>query len=379
MIASAGDPAAVAVRLRVLVATVAHRGDDARIAYRQISSLLEAGASVCFVAPLPDAIEVDERVVIRRSTGRHRLGAWWDLFREMRRRRSQFDVVLVHDLEAMVPVRMARPKAVVVWDVHEDLAASVIDRRWIPRPARRVAVRAVSLLERFARSSSRLVLAEEAYAERLGPWPVIPNTTMVPAVEPHALRQGRPYAIYVGRLSRHRGVDEMIEVGRLLAGTIDVVLVGHADGDVRERLTRAHEAGWVDVRGPLPNPAAMQLVEGALAGLCLLAPLPNYVVSMPTKLYEYASRAVPSIATPLPLARQAIEQSGSGVVVGYGGAREVVDALLEYASDADRRSTEGSAAYRWVNDSHNWCRDGERFVRHLAEWAEEHRLLERER
>lgn len=354
-----------AAPLRVLVATVAHRGDDARIAFRQIGALTAAGMHVLYVAPEPvvDAVRVAERIVVRRARGARRLRAWWQVMRIVHRRRADVDVVLVHDLELVLPVRLTRPRATVVWDVHEDLVASVADRAWIPRLARRPITMATAAVERVARWRTGLLLAERSYAERLGDWPIVPNTAVVDDRPPgrDGPRDDRK-VIYVGRLSRGRGLDTMIDVARGLGDAADVVLVGPADDDVLDTVEAAVRDGVVDWRGPLPNPVALRELDDALVGLCLLRPLPNYVGSMPTKIHEYAARGLATVSTPLPLAAAALEESGGGVVVPFDDPAAVCTAIRAYLADPAAAREHGRRAHAWAFANHNWTHDAVRFV-----------------
>jgi glycosyltransferase involved in cell wall biosynthesis len=355
---------------RVLVVTVAHRGDDARISERQIGALLRAGLQVSFAAPAPaDETRPIERIELPRAVGRRRIRAWWAAARAVRRCRGSVDLVLVHDLEAVIPVRLARPGVPVVWDVHEDFVASVSDRAWIPGPLRPVARWTTRAVERIARTGIGLLLAEAAYARRLGGWPIVPNTTVVPA-QPVPFDPGAPLrAVYVGRLSQARGVSTMIEAARHLQGRVEVVLIGPADEAAASDLRAAHDAGIVTWRGPLTNDAAMAVVDGALVGLCLLHPTPNYLVSMPTKVYEYYAHGVPAVVSRLPLAAAAVDESTAGVVVAEFDALAVAAAVLEYADDPRRRVAEGLAAHRWAAAHHDWTSDGCAFADHLRSLA----------
>ena len=69
-------------RLRVVVCTVVHHPADARIYYRQIQALLDAGHQVTYIAPFGELEDFPERtqpslttVTIPRAVGRRRLGA----------------------------------------------------------------------------------------------------------------------------------------------------------------------------------------------------------------------------------------------------------------------------------------------------------------
>ena len=218
--------------------------------------------------------------------------------------------MLVHDLELVLPARVAAWPRRVVWDVHEDLVQSVADRSWIPRTFRPVARALVALTERVATFGIRLLLAETSYADRFGSWPVVPNTTPVPdSLAPYS-DGSRPRLVYVGRISWSRGLAAMIEVGRRLDGACSVELVGAVDADAQAALDDAVGDGVVTWHGYLPNSDALALTEGALAGLSLLGEHGNFVGSMPTKIFEYLARGVPVITTPLPLAEQVVRRCG---------------------------------------------------------------------
>lgn len=367
--------------MRVLVVTVAHRGDDARIVHRQIRSLLDAGHSVTLVAPDPgdEARRLDppglSRVAVPRAVGRRRSSSW----RAARRAVGELgaiDVVLLHDPELVPVLGIGRRRGrVVVWDVHEDYVASVGDRRWLPGPVRPVVRAAVRALVWFARQRLRIVVAEHSYRDRFPNAPVVPNSTWV-AESPASVDEPRR-VVYVGRVSFGRGAAALVSVGEELSarGGPRLVVVGAADREVEALLRDAHDRGVLEWRGPLANPEAMRLVRGAVAGLSLLLDEPNYRHSQPTKVMEYMAQGTPVITTPLPLAAELVTTSAGGVVTrqwsGPALVDEVVDAVMTYAGDSARRDAHGSAGWRHAREHLDWNRDGAQFVRTLEAWVQE--------
>ncbi len=356
---------------RVQIVTVSHRGDDARIVFRQVGALARGGWTGTLVAPEPvtDLPSGFTRQVIRRAAGRRRVGSWLAAWRAVRSARGSFHLILVHDLEAVLPVKLAFPRAPIVWDVHEDLAASVVDRDWIPAQLRLAAGAVTSGVEWLVRRRTKLLLAEHSYAERLGPWPVVPNTAVVPELIAANSVEEPPVALYLGRISVSRGLRELIEVGRRVKGLAVVRLVGAPDAEVRRELEEAHARGDVEWLGPLPNPEALIELSRATVGLCLLHDLPNFERSMPTKVFEYFAHALPVISTPLPLAVGAISEASAGTVVEFGDVGGVVESINAYADDPERQVSEGRRGHRWVQENHDWTRDGADFERILRSWA----------
>jgi glycosyltransferase involved in cell wall biosynthesis len=367
--------------VHVLVITCAHRGDDARVVHRQIRSLLEHDHKVTLIAPEPgkEGSRQDppglERVVITRAAGRRRVSAWREARQVARRFARVVDVVLVHDPELLPVIGFGRwHGARLVWDVHEDFSASVVDRSWIPGLLQPLVKRLVGVLERFARRRFRVILAEDSYRTRFPDAPVVPNSTWV-LDEPAPLDAADLRVVYVGRLSQARGVSSLISVAEQLVhrGGPRLVLVGPADGDVEDMIKEAASQGTLEWRGVLSNPDAMAVVRGAVVGLSLLGNYPNYVHSRPTKVVEYLANGVPAITTPLPLAVEMIESSGAGVVTSHWFGPQLVadvaDAVMAYASSPALRGEHGANGWRYVREQLSWNSDGARFVGLLEGFA----------
>lgn len=396
------DPARA---LRVLVVTTVHTPLDARIHHRQIRALRAAGAEVVYAAPWratgtsPGAVVAGVRTLdLPRAVGRRRLGPLRAARRLIRRWAAEVDLVLLHDPELLLAVlgRLGGLPPVVL-DVHEDLAASLADRHWIPARLRPVAVRGARALEAVAADRlAGLLLAEDSYRERLGgDHPVVPNLPWLPVEAQVAGTHRR--VVYVGRISRSRGAAELVSLAARLAddpprprspeadggrepgaagatepngsgaaAPIAVELIGPADADVRASVQAAHDAGRLTWHGFLPNEHAMELVQGSIAGLAPLHDLANYRGSMPTKVVEYLANGVPAIVTPLPVATALVRDADAGVVVDFGDADALTGAVRELAADPARAAVLGTRGREYVRVNRSWDAHAPSFVAHLA-------------
>jgi glycosyltransferase involved in cell wall biosynthesis len=368
--------------MRVVVCTVVHHPADARIFYREIRALLDAGHDVTYIAPHDESPrpvqdqhhDESERpvgslttVTIPRAVGRRRLGALRAARAAMAARVADADLLLVHDPELLLVLPPRRRRPPTVWDVHEDTAAALTTKAWLPARLRSVAAGGVAFAERAAERRLHLLLAEHGYNDRFaGTHPVVPNTTYVPATA--APPSGPRRVVYVGWLSPDRGSAEMVSLGRLLAPHgIAVELIGQADA-----LARAHiEAGAdaVHWHGFVPNAEALRLVEGSLAGLSLLQDEANFRHSMPTKVAEYMARGVPAISTPLPLAVELVEAADGGFVVPFNDPQAACDAILRLDADLDLRIKMGLRAHEYALANLAWEPHASAFVAQLETWA----------
>src|SRR5262249_1980359 len=133
--------------VHVVVCTVVHHPADARIYFRQIRALLEAGHQVTYIAPFAEPgapvrnqnDHFPERadpsltpLTLPRAVGGPRLSAPRAARAAMAARAPDADLPLVHAPELLLapPPRRKRPPT--VWDVHEDTAAALTTKAWLP-------------------------------------------------------------------------------------------------------------------------------------------------------------------------------------------------------------------------------------------------------
>jgi glycosyltransferase involved in cell wall biosynthesis len=360
---------------RLLVVTVVHRPDDARILHRQIRLLRAEGFVVTYAAPwsatgvaAPDGLEVRD---LPRASGRDRLAALRAATRLLRAERTAHDLVLIHDPELLLAVRLAGVTALppVVWDVHEDTAVALVGRTWLPAVLRRPLGLLVQRLERWAERHVHLVLAEDGYRTRFRrEHPVVRNLPWTPTPDPGASDDdGLPVVLHVGRLSRGRGLIEMLELGRRLRGVARVELVGPVDDELRDALEAAVAEGAVRWHGFVPNDAIGVLLQRASVGLSLLHDEPNYLVSMPTKVLEYLVHGLPVVATPLPEVA-ALLSDGGGLLVDYRDVAMADAAVRRILDDADLAARLTLEA-RMLGESRTWEAEGARLASTLRSWA----------
>lgn len=362
--------------MRVLVVTVVHNPDDSRIRFREINALLDAGWHVTYAAPFTGyGLTVPESdnpacLDVPRAQGRSRAKAWRGAREILKRHGPDHDLIVLHDPELLTALqRLTLPP--VVWDVHEDTAAAVTLKPWLPRVLRRPVRWAYARAERAAEKRIELILAEYAYSDRfVRNHIVVPNVTGVPATVPPP---DEPRVMYVGSMTAARGTAEMVQTARIIheatGGAVTTELIGPASPDVEPLLRRGAAEGVLTWPGVLPNDQAMARLDGALAGLSLLRDHPNYRVSMPTKVTDYIAHGVPVITTPLPLAESLVNDSQCGIVVPFNDAQAAADAVLALWNTPEKRRAMGRAGHETARAHYDWTAHAERFARELERIA----------
>ena len=358
--------------MRIFVCTVVHHPEDARILHRQIRALLDAGHDVTYVAPFrarnvapwPGIDPLD----VPRAAGRRRLHAVRAARRTLAVHAKDADLLLLHDPELLLAVPH-RLRSRTVWDVHEDTAAALGAKGWLPAPLRIPLRFAVRRIERRAERRLKLLLAEEGYRDRFRrTHPVVPNTTHVPEAPPAP--PGDDRVIYVGQLSTARGAADLITLARLLrAEGIMLDLIGAADPDVRPLLRDAQRDRILRWYGFVPNDRALRIAEGALAGLSLLHDSPNYRHSMPTKVVEYMAHGIPVVTTPNPIAAEIVADAKCGLVVPFEDPEATATAIRRLRDDPTIRLDMGKRGYEAARARFHWPEQARLFVAQLEDWA----------
>jgi len=184
--------------------------------------------------------------------------------------------------------------------VHEDLPSQIESKEWVPRWARPVVRGIARGLYRVAERGFVLTLAEPGYQGLFArPHPVFanyPRSSAFPAPEP----SGDGSAIYVGDITRARGIEEAMEATARAGLTL--VAIGRVESTLAASLqAKAASRGMeLTLSGHLANPVALERVSVASVGLSPLRDQPNYRGSLPTKTLEYLAMGVPVVATDLP-------------------------------------------------------------------------------
>lgn len=356
--------------MRVLVLTVVHDPEDARIRHRQIVALRAAGHDVTLAAPftayqrpIPDDLTV---IDIPRSQGRHRFLAARTARRLLRKHGRDYDIVLMHDPELVLATLGLHVQGL-VWDVHEDTAAALGMKAWMPKFSRPAAGALIRAIERDAERRMPLLLAEESYAARFRKQhTVVRNSVAIPDDVTAAVDDR---VIYLGRLTAARGALDLVELGRRLAPDVRVHLVGPADDDCKAAIQAAQSEGAVVWHGFVPNDEALTMLPGALAGLSLLHEQPNYAHSRPTKIVEYMAHGLPVISTPNPASAELIQRHRCGTVVPFGDVGAAEAAVRELRDHPEERRRMAEAGRAAVISHYSWDADADLFVQSLEKLA----------
>jgi glycosyltransferase involved in cell wall biosynthesis len=179
---------------------------------------------------------------------------------------------------------------------------------------------------------------------------VVPNGSP-PAVGPEQVGfrdESHPVLVYVGRLSRLKGLDEAMEVARVVATStpdLEFVLAGEWEPPQYEehirRLAQQYELEDVVL---FPGPVDRQEKADLLARAWVLV-LPSHSEGQPWVILEAMSAGVPVVATDTGTIAETVEDGVGGFVVPIGDTRAMADRVSDLLQDDQLRTrmSEGAA------------------------------------
>jgi glycosyltransferase involved in cell wall biosynthesis len=269
-----------------------------------------------------------------------------------------------HDAE-LIPVGLAL-KALghrVVYDVHEDMPAFVLDKHWLPKWSRGPVSVLVGFLERFvAGVVDACVLARPPLQARLRPRRTVmvenhPILDQLPGARPFAERSGWQ-VVYAGVLAEEKGILELIAATAVAAKKYDdirLLLAGSAP--TASFLARmAATPGWdrVDFRGWIEPAAVGQLLASSRIGVVPLHPVANHLEAEPTKLFEYMHAGLAVISTDYPVNRQIVDRSGAGLVFPARDVGALADRIIWLREHPEEAAVFGAQGAAWVASNADW-------------------------
>ncbi len=360
------------MKTKVCILTTVHPPFDTRIFHKQAKTLVREGYDVTLIAQWSKDEIVDGVKIIALPTTRNRLtrifGLTWRAFRLALQQKA--DIYHFHDPEFLPSGVMLNlfTRAKIVYDLHEDLPRQILNKQWIPRCLRQITAWFAELAEIVGVSFiDRIVTATPVIADRF-PFAKTIVVQNYPKLEELKAKNPTPYryrplvAVYVGGISRLRGLEEMVRAIGLLPDDVKarLVLAGsfsppELENDVRQ-LT-----GWkrVDYLEWQSREGVKRLLSKVRIGLVTLHPTLNYIDSYPVKLFEYMSAGIPVVASDFPLWREIVEAAGCGLLVDPLKPEEIAKAMLwlfQHQSEAQAMGERGRKAvverYNWNKESH---------------------------
>ena len=343
---------------RICHFTSVHNPEDDRIFHKECVSLAKIGYET-YLVQQGESYEKDGVFIVgcgsRPESRRERMSAF---SREVFERALSLDcdVYHFHDPELLpFGLKLKRMGKSVVFDSHEDVPSQIMDKHWIPAPARLAVAAAYRAFETHVVSKIDVVVAAtphiadqfEGRAKRVVVVNNYPRTGDI-VFQTRPFCERAPIACYAGGINELRGERVMVEAMKGVRGAL--MLAGTHDAS-----QQAYEVPEnVIYLGQLNRAGINQLYGESVCGLVMLQPTRSYVYSLPVKMFEYMASGLPVICSDFPLWRTIVGDSNAGILVPPDDAVALSQAISRLFTDRETAQNMGECGRRAVDERYNW-------------------------
>jgi len=151
--------------------------------------------------------------------------------------------------------------------------------------------------------------------------------------------------LYVGRLAREKGMENLSTAFNIVAGRLPGArLLAAGEGPKREELVRAAERGGWAARLTLPGRVSREEARDLMRASDVFV-LPSWFESFSYTLLEAMACGLPSIATDVGGNRDLIDPERTGCLVPKNNPQELAGAMIRLAEDSETRLSMGREGY----------------------------------
>lgn len=302
------------MKIKVCHLTSVHGSKDIRIFTKMCRSLARCGFDVNLVVANAQS-EIEDSVQISGVTVRSANRLYRMIFgaRAVYKKalKVDADIYHIHDPELLPwAVKLHRKDKKVIYDSHEDVPQTILDKEWI-KPAffRKLLSRLFDIYEkRQARKLDGLISVLDSITHKFGH----PNAVTIHNFPRMEYFDAEPYVFddslvnrfklaYNGGLTEIRDIHIMVEAMDLLDERFILILMGQWESEVYRQKCIA-KPGWSKVleMGVIDLTLCMRILKASNIGLLLFKPISNHLNSLPNKSFEYMAAQIPAIMSNFP-------------------------------------------------------------------------------
>ncbi|WP_195429154.1 glycosyltransferase [Clostridium sp. D46t1_190503_E9] len=287
--------------------STAHKENDSRILLKECQSLSKAGYDVSLIINSDNDKKIygtNIKALDNSNNGRlHRL------FKKSRVALDKAieldaDLYHFHDPE-LIKLGMALKKKgkKVIYDVHEDVPKQILAKSYLgPMWVRKIVSRGYNFYEKNrSKNFDAIISATDELAAKFDNKNSISvkNFAIRDVIEnakPIKREDDKFVIIYVGSITKIRGIEELIQVTELFEGKVELWILGSFESEeLKQECMNLEGYKYCKYFGALPVKDVYSYIKAADLGMCTLYPTENYKESIPIKVLEYMACEKPLV------------------------------------------------------------------------------------
>lgn len=167
--------------------------------------------------------------------------------------------------------------------------------------------------------------------------------------------------VYIGSISEIRGIYEMMQVA--YKANIKLHLAGNfSTASLKNDLQNHKEWEQVIYHGVLGRDEVVALLSKVKIGLLLLHPVPNYLIALSTKIFEYLAAGLPIIASDIPHYKEIIEVNNCGFCVNPFDIESIADKVSLLINNNQIAEEMGLNGRNAIEKYYNWENEGKKLI-----------------
>lgn len=360
---------------KICIITTVHPVFDSRIFHKQAKTLVKAGYDVVLIAQHDKKETVEGIQIVPLPKPKNRLQRIFSLtYKAMRLALKQKAVIFhFHDPE-LLPVGLilklvTRKK--VIYDVHEDYPQSIRAKYWVSKYVRSLISIIIDKIEKFVSNSvDTTITVTDAIESRFKKEKTIqirnyPLLDMINLESRKSFSENYVKLIYVGGLSKDRGIIEVVKSLELIDASIKVemVLLGKFfELDTEKMVKKLDGFKKVKYKGWVSRNKVYEELHTSDIGIVCLHSNDRYEFSLPVKLFEYMSAGLPVIASNFAVWSQIIKENECGIMVDPLNPDEIARAIEYLAKNPELRRKMGENAKKAVIEKYNWEEESKKLI-----------------
>ncbi|MCP3740150.1 glycosyltransferase family 4 protein [Rossellomorea sp. BNER] len=360
------------MKKKVCVITSVHQAYDGRIYHKQCKSLVKHGYEVILIAPTPENETIAREDSIELITINKPNSEWKRFLKTLTvvklALKTGADLFHFHDPE-LIPagtlIRLISRKPV-IFDVHEHYPNAIMSKRylktWLKIPIRWV----YEIIERVCLPVlSGIVYTTKEIGTRYKKYKSV-------KIENYPIKdmfvQSRKGNIdsynllYLGGITAIRGIEELIQAIDIIVKSeprATLTFVGAFESKafetkIKNLITELELENHIYFKGKVPYEDIEKYLSMSSIGIIPYLPVPNHLVCLPNKLFEYMASGVAVVASDFPHYGEVVNQSKSGITVDPSNPLSIAHGLLLLMRDPEKVRSFSSNGQYWFNEKYNW-------------------------
>ncbi|MGB1039990.1 MAG: glycosyltransferase [Flavobacteriales bacterium] len=355
--------------VKVCHISTAHPPFDVRIFHKECVSLAQSGYDVSLVVT-HDKKEIVKGVnIIPLPVSKGRLHRMFikTHFAFYRSLKTKSKIFHFHDPELMlVGILLKILGKKVIFDSHENVSSQIESKHWIGSSFLRKSVKSVyRIFEKFSILFFNSVISVtpeivEFLSSKKGVlvrnYPII---SLIDKVKGVKNKSKKTTLIYVGGLTKIRGIKEICQAINQLEQEVELRLVGPWESEdfKNECLKTSNKINYFGVK---PLEEVYPLINSSDIGFVTLFPEKNYLNSLPIKAFEYMACEIPMIMSDFPYWKNTFE--GCAEFVNPQSVEEIKKAVSVLIEDKDKANAFAIKGRNKVKSEFSWESESEKLI-----------------